>query len=67
VQECGSGYVEDENHMVFQCPVYQHVRVKSAELLESAHDLKSLFRCDSNRVQENFDKRDKKSTDNLPA
>jgi hypothetical protein len=36
--------------MVFQCPVYQHVRVKYAELLESAHDLKSLFRCNSNRV-----------------
>jgi hypothetical protein len=33
-----------------ECPVYQHVGVKYAELLESAHDLKSLFRCASNRV-----------------
>jgi hypothetical protein len=44
------GSVEDENHMLFQCPVYQHVRVKYAELLESAHDFKSLFSCDTNRV-----------------
>jgi hypothetical protein len=41
-KKCGSGSVEDENHMLFQCPVYQHVRVKYAELLESAHDLKSF-------------------------
>jgi hypothetical protein len=42
VEECRSGFVEDDNHRLFQCPIYQHIRVKYAELLESAHDLNEL-------------------------
>jgi hypothetical protein len=30
-KKCGSGSVEDENYMLFQCPDYQHVRVKYPE------------------------------------
>jgi len=42
--------MEDENHMLFRCPAYQHVRVKYAELLNSAPDLSSLFRNSPNSV-----------------
>ena len=49
-KKCSSGSVEDENHMLFHCPAYQHVRVKYAELLNSASDLSSLFRKSPNIV-----------------
>jgi hypothetical protein len=32
--KCGSGSVEDEDYLLFHCPIYQHVRVTNAELLE---------------------------------
>jgi hypothetical protein len=38
-KKCGSWSVGDENLMLFQCPIYQHVRVKYVELLEFAYDL----------------------------
>jgi len=47
-KKCRSGSVEYSSHILFQCPAYQHVRAKYAELLNSAADLSSLFRVSPN-------------------
>ena len=42
---CASSVVEDEHHMVFDCPLYDHLRFEFADLFTSpsSHDLQSFL------------------------
>jgi hypothetical protein len=42
-RNCGSGSVEDENHMLFQCLFYQHVKIKCSRIWLSGNGLSGIL------------------------
>lgn len=47
---CASSAVEDEQHMVFDCPLYDHIRFEFAELFSTRHTLDSFLLQNQDRV-----------------
>ncbi len=49
-QRCLSGEVDDEHHMVFDCPALEEVRVQHAGLFAGSADLRSFLAQESSQV-----------------
>ena len=49
-QRCQSGEVDDEHHMVFDCPALEEVRVQHAGLFAGSADLRSFLAQESLQV-----------------
>ena len=49
-QRCQSGEVDDEHHMVFDCPALEEVRVQHAGLFAGSADLRSFLAQESSQV-----------------
>ena len=47
---CASSSVEDEQHMVFHCPLYAPVRFEFADLFSTSHNLDSFLNQNQDRV-----------------
>jgi hypothetical protein len=49
-QRCPSGEVDDEHHMVFDCPALEEVRLQHAGLFAGSADLRSFLAQESSQV-----------------